>query len=106
MELMSEIPVEIAYPIWAGVVVGLLNAFKAYLPFLSEVSGVKNCEKRCKELQEEVDILRKDYRKLKDDYNAVYTNYKMLAASVKMIKSKLKSLGYENIPGLDDAHEK
>ena len=102
---MSQIPEAVAYPVWFLVAVGLLNAFKSYLPFLSEVRGVKDCKKRCEKLQKEVDRLKEDYTKLKAEYDSVHKDYLMLFASIKMIKSKLKSMGYENIPGLDTDHE-
>lgn len=92
-------------PIWFLIAVGLLNAFKGYLPTISKLSSdkssVRDCNNKCDELSKQLSLIKDDFEVLNINYEEVNRKYYMLLGSMSVIKSKLKEMGFDDITEMD-----
>ena len=91
----------IGLPIWVLAVAFLLNAFKGYLPMITqnntEKNGVAECKNRCLELSKQLIELKKECEEVNIKYDDISKKYYLLLGSVSVIKTRLKEMGFDDI---------
>lgn len=87
-------PEAVALPLWVTAALLFLNAIKGYLPYVIDLTGIKKCQEDCKQLKGKIEKLQKDY----DEVNRKYL---ILTGSLVVIRTKLKELGYDDIPDFE-----
>lgn len=91
--LEISVPTQVQWPLWLIAVVVILKALENWIPAIGELFGKKDCEKRCKALENKNEILELENKSL----YSYKEKYLKLFGYLFALQNQIAESGIENL---------